>query len=588
MPLSDHLHFLESVGLLQLADVHPEVEYLFRHALIQDAAYTSLLRTDRRRLHLAVAEILEQFYPEQLDDLAPVLGQHFDEAGDQRALTYLTRAGDVAARRYALDEALLHYRRALALAITQQTPSAQLASLYRSCGRVLELSGQFEEALALYADLARHGQQRGDQSLRLAALLARATLHVTPTRVSDSNIGRAILDEALLIARQLADRPAEAKILWNFLLLNAFSPGSAEQAIGYGEASLAIARELDLREQLAYTLNDLAYPYMNVGRYQQANAALSESRGLWRELGNLPMLADNLIATATRLVLAGDLNPALVLLDEAYQVSRSIGNHWGESNSLWSQAQVYAELGDFGRAIALLHEAIALGDSSGFLGGSVAGRSDLAMYYTFLGAARQGQDLAQQALQKAIQQRPEMRGLALAILAWAHLRLNDVAGTESLVAELAHYQLQDDFYQYCVAFLVLSDIWLAQRRYDEMIVRADEFYNRLRQYEIQIFLSDALITKGQALLLLGQLEAAQAVLLEAQAWAKQQGTRRNLWQILGLLSQVAAQRGDQTSAHQFRRQAQEVVAYIATHLASPDLYNAFLNLPAVKALGQQY
>ena len=81
----------------------PELEYLFRHALVQDAAYDSLLLADRRQLHQMVGEVLEQAYPERLAEFAPVLAQHFTMAGlDDKALDYLILAGDTAANIYAM------------------------------------------------------------------------------------------------------------------------------------------------------------------------------------------------------------------------------------------------------------------------------------------------------------------------------------------------------------------------------------------------------------------------------------------------------------------------------------------------------
>src|SRR6185436_8223568 len=82
MTLHADLSALEASGLVRLSQIEPELEYLFRHVLIQDAAYHSLLKADRRRLHLMVGEALERLYPDRADtqELAPLLGQHFDEA----------------------------------------------------------------------------------------------------------------------------------------------------------------------------------------------------------------------------------------------------------------------------------------------------------------------------------------------------------------------------------------------------------------------------------------------------------------------------------------------------------------------------
>ena len=143
MILISHLSTLESSDLIRLAQIQPELEYLFRHALIQDAAYASLVKRDRMQLHRAVGEALEMLYPDRLAsrELAPLLAQHFDEAGD------------AAARVYANAEAVNHYTRALdVIPVVVSADSEQFIHLYTERGRALELSGRYHEALTHYDD----------------------------------------------------------------------------------------------------------------------------------------------------------------------------------------------------------------------------------------------------------------------------------------------------------------------------------------------------------------------------------------------------------------------------------------------------
>src|SRR5690348_2967939 len=72
-PIDQPINVLETSGLIRLAAIQPELEYLFRHVLVQDAAYESLLKQERRRLHLAVAEALEALYPDRRNELTPML-----------------------------------------------------------------------------------------------------------------------------------------------------------------------------------------------------------------------------------------------------------------------------------------------------------------------------------------------------------------------------------------------------------------------------------------------------------------------------------------------------------------------------------
>src|SRR5689334_22017459 len=81
MPLTDsHLIQLENVGLIRLSQIEPELEYIFRHALIQEAAYASLLKQDRRKLHLAVGEVLAQAYADRPEEFEGVLAYHYSRA----------------------------------------------------------------------------------------------------------------------------------------------------------------------------------------------------------------------------------------------------------------------------------------------------------------------------------------------------------------------------------------------------------------------------------------------------------------------------------------------------------------------------
>jgi len=129
MSLNTNLAALEASGLIHLAQVQPELEYLFRHALVQEAAYSSLLKADRRVLHRAVGEALERAYPDRLDELAPILGQHFAEAGEgEKAVKYLLRAGDMARKVYAYQEAIDAYEQAMPFLKAEGTAQRERAA----------------------------------------------------------------------------------------------------------------------------------------------------------------------------------------------------------------------------------------------------------------------------------------------------------------------------------------------------------------------------------------------------------------------------------------------------------------------------
>src|SRR5438552_3942284 len=107
MKTGAELGTLEASGLIQLAVLEPELEYLFRHALVQDAAYSSLLKQDRRTLHRMAADNLLALYPERQRELAAVIALHLERAGDAAAAAeHLDVVGEPALERFAQREAL--------------------------------------------------------------------------------------------------------------------------------------------------------------------------------------------------------------------------------------------------------------------------------------------------------------------------------------------------------------------------------------------------------------------------------------------------------------------------------------------------
>jgi predicted ATPase len=95
----------------------PEATYTFKHSLVQDAAYQSLLRRRRQELHVRTGRALEQRFPERAASEPELLAHHFTAAGDaEAAVPYWQRAGERAAQRSANLEAIAHLSRGLELA----------------------------------------------------------------------------------------------------------------------------------------------------------------------------------------------------------------------------------------------------------------------------------------------------------------------------------------------------------------------------------------------------------------------------------------------------------------------------------------
>ena len=306
MNVATDLMRLETAQLVRaLSEVDPA--YMFRHTLVQETAYGSLLVKSRRDVHRRIARCYEQLYAEKLEEYVALLAYHYHEAGDPGpTLKYAALAGDAAFQRSANAEAIKYYTIALEIAVragdlpggaasipidtpnsspvTPDDASRLVIHLYTRRGRALELSGQYEAALNNYAEMAELARARGDRALELAALIAQTTARSAPTQLQDLTLAQELSAEALVLARALDDPAAEAKILWNRSLMGYFmsQPG---QAVADGEQAIAIARQLGLREQLAYALHDIARSYVALGQLERGRSALDRSRDVVARAG---------------------------------------------------------------------------------------------------------------------------------------------------------------------------------------------------------------------------------------------------------------------------------------------------------------
>jgi class 3 adenylate cyclase/Cdc6-like AAA superfamily ATPase len=130
MALDKHLTALQRVELVREAMRLPELEYIFKHELARDAAYSSILNRKRRELHLRVARAMETLFPDRLAEHANRLAVHFAAAGDAgRALHYRVMAGEAAVAVGANVDAAAHFASAIEAAELLGTPEPKLAEL---------------------------------------------------------------------------------------------------------------------------------------------------------------------------------------------------------------------------------------------------------------------------------------------------------------------------------------------------------------------------------------------------------------------------------------------------------------------------
>jgi len=585
MTLRSQLAALENSGLISLIQSQPEVEYLFRHALIQDAAYVSLLKADRKKLHHLIGETLEHLSHERLDEFAPLLADHFDKSEDAaRALKYYTLAGDAAARVYANTEAAQHYARALAFAKQQTLSPVSLSDLYTRYGRVLEFLYHYPRALQLYEEMQRVAQERGDKLLELTSLTTRITLFSTPTPLFDTARGRELFEPALALARELNDHRVEAKILWT-RMLNCYFSGDFKGGIVHGEQALALARAINDKEQIAFALNDLSRAYLSTGAMTRANDVLIEAQMLWRKLNNRPMLADSLVSLAEGYLLAGDYKTTLRFAQEGIDVARAINNTWGENFGLSIIAYAHAELGDFDRAIDCFAKSVRRGLDLNiqFLWGVVA---DLAQLYSELGVPERGFELLKEVEHKIHSSPSYLSAWIMGGFVLLYIRQRDFARAEQAWREAQKLYDPEYFFGFAPFLVGLAECQLSleQSKDAEAILASEKMIAMMQRFSAGGYVAEALSVKARALAHQGRLSEAIDVFREARERAHKMNARRILWKVLFWWSQVEKQYGNAAEAQKLLTESRDVLNYILNHLTTPDLRASFLNTPEVKSV----
>jgi class 3 adenylate cyclase/tetratricopeptide (TPR) repeat protein len=240
--LQESLGRLVEAGLVFQRGMLPRADFQFKHALVQDAAYSTLLRGPRQHLHLRIADALETTFSDIAASRPEAVARHLSEARrPERAISYWQRAGELALRRSATGEALAHFFSALrtleslpdtleragpelnarlglgtALSVARGPSHADVAENYARAvdlGRGLgdstqlfralwgswyttQVTGKGEQALVLADELVLLAQRLGDEDLMLEAYHSRwATSHtfgLNAATLADAERGMAL------------------------------------------------------------------------------------------------------------------------------------------------------------------------------------------------------------------------------------------------------------------------------------------------------------------------------------------------------------------------------------------------------------
>jgi class 3 adenylate cyclase/predicted ATPase len=413
--LASALDRLTTAGLLFRQGVPPHATYLFKHALVQDAAYGTLLREPRRALHARIAETLESQFTEIAENQPELLARHCTEAGlIEKAAGLWGKAGQRSLARSALVEAVAQLTRALAqIAALPGTPALRREQIKLQVSLItplMHIKGQaapetkeaserarllieeaealgepLEDPLLLFSVLygfwvanyvAFNGKVCRDLAAQFLALAEKQEATV-PLMIGhrlmgtsllftgDIIQGRAHYDQALALYdpgehRSLAARFGQdvSVAILSYRSLALWVLGYADAALADTDQALSDAREIGQAATLMYALGHAPLTLSERGDYTRASAVADEVVALADEKGAMLWKASGMAFQGCALALTGKASDAVHMITSGITAWRSTGATLWIPLYLSYLSRAYAELGQFDNAWRCIGEAL--------------------------------------------------------------------------------------------------------------------------------------------------------------------------------------------------------------------------------------
>ncbi|HVH74903.1 MAG TPA: AAA family ATPase [Stellaceae bacterium] len=327
---------LVAAGLVFQRGTPPAADYQFKHALVQDTAYGTLLRGPRQALHARIAAAIESRAPDRVEREPEILAYHLAEAGEaKRAAHYWKKAGETAVRRAANREAIGHFRRALAIVEAQP-----------------------------------EGNERWREELAILSQLAPAMMWVYGWSAPEAG---AVVERAAEIGRRLPSSPEIAPSVANLWLFNS-ARGRFDRSDEIAADLFRIARALDDPEILLQAHHCSWATRFFQARFREAGEHVAAATELYDEerhahhrhvyLGHDPGVCRLNFASCLANA-QGYPDRARRLAEEGLVLARRLNHAASLANALWRACEVYAVLDEPEAVRGYATELLRLADSAG-------------------------------------------------------------------------------------------------------------------------------------------------------------------------------------------------------------------------------
>jgi class 3 adenylate cyclase/tetratricopeptide (TPR) repeat protein/ABC-type transport system involved in cytochrome c biogenesis ATPase subunit len=403
---------LEQSGLVFRRGEPPEAVYSFKHALVRDAAYESLLKSRRQQLHGQIARVLEERFPDVVASEPEIVARHFTEAGlVDPAINYWLKAGHLALSRSANAEAVKHLGRGIELT-RSQAPSAQRdrkeLDFYLALGPAMAATEGYAtpETLRVFSRARDLLDDGGNLTEQMTVLWG---VYLAHSMRAENIAAREVAQRCLALAAQ-HEHPGMSvlgnrfmgQILW---IMGAFVDArlhlerSLELCTANQETITSYRRfgaddEVSVLSALSRTLWILGYP-------EKAAAVAGQALARARTLGLAFTTALALDGEALLGALGADLKRAAAHADEAMVHSIEHGLADYEQRARFIQGALLAQSGDPRRGIELMHSALAATKRTNSVNRRTLYLGHAAAAHASLGQPEVGLDLLDEAIQIA-------------------------------------------------------------------------------------------------------------------------------------------------------------------------------------------
>jgi len=324
---------LVSAELFYQRGVIPSATFIFKHALIQDTAYQSLLRSARRGFHARIAHVLEADFPELVRDRPEMMAHHCETGGlAEKAYQYYVKAADAAARRSANTEAIHHYERAIkalkTLPDNEQRNRQHLNLLLLISGCQTSAFGWgHSEVTATHKRMQKIYRDVDDLDLRSEALLALTT---AANVRSEMNQARQVAADLVSLGES-ADDPSISYMAECQLGVTSYLKGNhevAEEHFRRVEAGYDRERHLPMTRFTGYDIRALARTFSALilwlrGYPEQAMDKIRSAIAAAEEVEHYETAVIARCFHTWILLLRGEASAAITPSEEAVQISKT-------------------------------------------------------------------------------------------------------------------------------------------------------------------------------------------------------------------------------------------------------------------------